>query len=37
MLLTVAYLDLGDGVHDVDGTEWSQVVSAGVVVYLEHI
>lgn len=31
------YLNFGDGVHDVDGTEWSQVVSAGVVVYLEHI
>lgn len=37
MLNTVScYLSLGDGVHDSDGAEWSQVVTAGMVVHLRE-
>lgn len=31
------YLNLGDGVHDADGAEGGQVVTAGMVVYLKHV
>lgn len=34
--MNIVYLSLGDGVHDSNGAEWSQVVTAGVVVHLRQ-